>query len=166
MKGGDPVGNGRETEVMRALQEVKDPEIPAVSILELGMVNQATVTGHHVRVEVTPTFVGCPALDWIHGQIVEHLKKIPGIEEVEVVFVIDPPWTSDRITLEGRRKLESFGIAPPPKTEDPDPLNTVPRCPYCGADQGEVKNLFGPTACRSIYYCKHCRQPFEGMKAV
>ncbi|MFD1396376.1 1,2-phenylacetyl-CoA epoxidase subunit PaaD [Kroppenstedtia eburnea] len=148
-----------------ALQEVKDPEIPDLSIVELGMVNRVTEEAGEVRVELTPTFVGCPALDWIAGQVEERLSQVKGVSRVRVSFVMDPPWTSERITPEGREKLKSFGIAPP-RTREEDPLDIVPECPFCGTEGGEVLNLFGPTACRSIFYCRNCRQPFEGMKPI
>ncbi|PTX63328.1 ring-1,2-phenylacetyl-CoA epoxidase subunit PaaD [Melghirimyces profundicolus] len=151
--------------LMEVLQAVKDPEIPDLSILELGMVNRVTEDGGEVKVELMPTFVGCPALDLISRDVRENLFRQEGVKEVEVKFVMDPPWTSDRITPEGREKLKGFGIAPP-RDRGADPMDIVPECPYCGAGEGEVHNLFGPTACRSIFYCKNCRQPFEGMKPV
>ncbi|WP_142506676.1 1,2-phenylacetyl-CoA epoxidase subunit PaaD [Melghirimyces algeriensis] len=144
---------------MEALQTVMDPEIPDVSIVELGMVNRVTMNEGHVRVELTPTFVGCPALDMIAQNVKDRLIQEERVNRVEVAFVMSPPWTSDRITPEGREKLKNFGIAPP--SED-----RVSDCPYCGAKEGEVVNLFGPTACRSVFYCRNCRQPFEGMKTV
>ncbi|MDR6226760.1 1,2-phenylacetyl-CoA epoxidase subunit PaaD [Desmospora profundinema] len=145
-----------------ALENVKDPEIPSVSIVELGMVNAVEEEGGgRVRVSLTPTFVGCPALDLIADSVRGQLTDLEGVEGVEVAYVMDPPWTSDRITPQGRRKLQEFGIAPPPSC-----LEVAPDCPFCGAGGGEVHNLFGPTACRAIFYCKRCHQPFEGMKPV
>jgi ring-1,2-phenylacetyl-CoA epoxidase subunit PaaD len=144
-----------------ALDEVKDPEIPSISIVELGMVNQVRLEDGYVRVEMTPTFVGCPAIGMIQQEVKEQLAALDGIREVEVVVTMDPPWTTDRITPEGRKKLREFGIAPPVNGDA-----VVPDCPYCGAGDGEVHNWFGPTACRAIFYCQRCRQPFEGMKPV
>ncbi|GGA55522.1 phenylacetate-CoA oxygenase subunit PaaJ [Kroppenstedtia guangzhouensis] len=148
-----------------ALQEVKDPEIPDLSIVELGMVNRVTEEAGEVQVEITPTFVGCPALDLIAGDVREKLTQVKGVSRVRVSFVMDPPWTSERITPEGREKLKNFGIAPP-RSRGEDPMDFVPECPFCGAEGGEVLNLFGPTACRSIFYCRNCHQPFEGMKPI
>lgn len=151
-----------EQTIWNALQEVKDPEIPSVSVVEMGMVHRVTVTdGGEVDVEMVPTFVGCPALEIIRENVRERLLRESGVREVAVRFVFDPLWTSDRITPEGRRKLREFGIAPPGGA----PLE-VPPCPFCGSRGGEVENLFGPTACRAIYYCRKCKQPFEGMKNV
>lgn len=152
-------------ELMEALQEVKDPEIPDLSIVELGMVNQVTAEAGEVWVELTPTFVGCPALDWIADHVKEKLSPVKGVAQVKVSFVMDPPWTSERITPEGREKLRGFGIAPP-RARGEDPMDLAPECPFCGAEGGEVLNLFGPTACRSIFYCRNCHQPFEGMKPI
>lgn len=150
-----------EADCWKRLQEVKDPEIPSVSIVELGMVYQIEVAQGRVQVKIIPTFVGCPALELIREQVTRKLSYQPGVSAVEVTFIFDPPWTSERITPMGRQKLNAFGIAPPGQT-----IAELPPCPYCGRETGEVENLFGPTACRAIYYCKRCRQPFEGMKKV
>jgi ring-1,2-phenylacetyl-CoA epoxidase subunit PaaD len=152
-----------EQELWSALDEVKDPEIPSISLVELGIVNRVRMDDGCVRVEMTPTFVGCPAIGMIRQAVQERLAALDGIREVEVVVTMDQPWSTDRITPEGREKLREFGIAPP---VDGSSASLVPDCPYCGAGNGEVHNLFGPTACRAIFYCKRCRQPFEGMKPV
>jgi ring-1,2-phenylacetyl-CoA epoxidase subunit PaaD len=157
-----------EAAIWAALAEVKDPEIPPVSVVDMGMVNRVAVTGGQVRIEMTPTFVGCPALEIIRRDVTQRLVQVEGVEGVEVAFVFDPPWTSDRITDEGRQRLKSFGIAPPNREAGGNLINLdeVPPCPYCGSRDTHMENLFGPTACRSIYYCDSCRQPFEGMKTV
>lgn len=157
--------SGTRDALWRALQEVKDPEIPTVSLVDLGMIHRLLVAGDRVTVEILPTFVGCPALEIIRRDVRERLLRVDGVADVSVKFVYHPPWTTERITEEGRKQLASFGIAPP---RDPGnhPLDIVPPCPYCGAEGGEIHNLFGPTACRSIFYCRRCRQPFEGMKPV
>ena len=103
-----------EAAIWAALADVRDPEIPPVSIVDMGMVHRVTADGPRVRVEIMPTFVGCPALDIIRRDVVNRLRAVPGVGEVEVAFVFDPPWSSDRITAEGRERLRSFGIAPPP----------------------------------------------------
>ncbi|WP_445164671.1 1,2-phenylacetyl-CoA epoxidase subunit PaaD [Paenactinomyces guangxiensis] len=158
------MGSLSAEQVWELLQEVKDPEIPSVSVVEMGMVYRVRIGQKWVEVELMPTFVGCPALDIIREKVSEQMLQQEGIEQVEVRFIFDPPWTSKRITPEGSRKLREFGIASPVGRDD-DPLQ-LPACPYCGSAEGEVENLFGPTACRAIYYCKSCRQPFEGMKKV
>ncbi|SFI84934.1 1,2-phenylacetyl-CoA epoxidase subunit PaaD [Thermoflavimicrobium dichotomicum] len=148
-----------------ALLDVKDPEIPTVSIVEMGMVYQIKQTGQCLEVEVMPTFMGCPALEIIRKQVEERLLEEEGVKEVHVRFITDPSWTSDRITPTGREKLKAFGIAPPPLSHD-ERIFPIPACPYCQAEDGVIENLFGPTACRAIYYCKRCQQPFEGMKRI
>lgn len=149
--------------VRDALKEVKDPEIPTLSLEELGMVFSISVTGQHAHVQLIPTFVGCPAVELIRRLVAGKVKEVDGIDSTEVTFVMDVPWTSDRITEEGRAKLQEFGIAPPPREFTP---RSAPSCPYCGASETDVVSLFGPTACRSIFYCKSCQQPFEGLKYV
>lgn len=150
-----------EEKIWEHLQEVKDPEIPTISVVEMGMVHRVDIQEDKVLVEMTPTFVGCPALDIIRENVSKQLLTLEGIKDVDVKFVFDPPWTSDRITPEGREKLKEFGIAPPVQKDF-----QTPSCPYCGEEEGEVENLFGPVACRAIYYCKNCRQPFEAFKKV
>lgn len=145
----------------KALDDVKDPEIPTVSVIEMGMINNVSLEENHIYVEMTPTFIGCPALEFIRNSVVNRLLEEEGVDCVTVRWVYHPPWTSSRITEEGERKLKEFGIASPAKTG-----MLIPSCPFCGSDEGAVDNLFGPTACRAIFYCRSCRQPFEGMKAI
>ena len=163
-----------EGAIWAALADVRDPEIPPVSIVDMGMVHRVVLQegdAHkvRVRVEVMPTFVGCPALGTIRRDVIARLRALEGVDEVDVEYVLDPPWSSDRITPAGRDRLRSFGIAPPPCGLDVQPLIPLaeaPACPYCGSLDTHLENLFGPTACRAIYYCGGCRQPFEGMKPV
>jgi ring-1,2-phenylacetyl-CoA epoxidase subunit PaaD len=177
--------------IWAALADVKDPEIPPVSVVDMGMVGQVIIDGGTVCVEMTPTFVGCPALEIIRHNVIDRLRLVEGVGSVEVRFVFDPPWTSERITPEGRERLRSFGIAPPvgegagrgcgvglgaaagPAAgagHSPGlgllSLDAVPPCPFCGSGDTHMENLFGPTACRAIYYCDSCKQPFEAMKTV
>ncbi|MCF8568086.1 phenylacetate-CoA oxygenase subunit PaaJ [Alicyclobacillus tolerans] len=149
--------------VRAALQDVKDPEIPTLSLEELGMVYDLTVQDHHAKVQLIPTFVGCPAVEMIRRLVENNVGQVKGIESVQVEFVMDVPWSSDRITEEGRRKLAEFGISPPPHEFLP---GQAPVCSYCGSSDTDVVSIFGPTACRAVYYCKQCSQPFEGMKYV
>lgn len=157
-----------EAAVRAALGDVKDPEIPPVSVIDMGMVSRVAVEGGQVTIDMTPTFVGCPALDIIRRDVSARVAQVEGVEGVEVRFVFDPPWTSERITEQGRERLKTFGIAPPVRENSQKLINLdeVPNCPYCGSRETHMENLFGPTACRSIYYCDNCRQPFEAMKTV
>jgi ring-1,2-phenylacetyl-CoA epoxidase subunit PaaD len=162
-----------ERQVWDALAEVEDPEIPAVSVVELGIIRSVEADADRIRVEVLPTFVGCPALELIRASIAERLAGMAPEVEVEATFA--EPWTTDRITAEGRRKLRESGFAPPgPSAADPadQPLfptittRPVARCPFCGSRDTVLENPFGPTLCRAIHWCNHCRQPFEQFKSV
>ncbi|WP_394236052.1 1,2-phenylacetyl-CoA epoxidase subunit PaaD [Niallia oryzisoli] len=152
-------------DVLHVLANVKDPEIDTVSIIDLGMVEGITIDNQTVKVEILPTFVGCPALEMIRGNIVKAVNALEGVEETTVTFVNSPPWTSDRITEKGVQGLKEFGIAPPPKHMKEDGSWHVD-CPFCGSTYVTLDNIFGPTACRSILYCKSCKNPFEAMKLI
>lgn len=152
-----------ESEVWRKLDQVNDPEIPSVSVVEMGMIHRVNVEGGKVAIEFTPTFVGCPALSIIERNIVDQIATVPGVEEVEVRFVFEPAWTSDRISESGREKMRKFGILPPPR--QPEEAWDI-ECPYCGSKNTTLDNLFGPAACRSIAYCKECKNPFEALKPI
>jgi ring-1,2-phenylacetyl-CoA epoxidase subunit PaaD len=154
-------------QIWQALDEVKDPEIPVVSVVEMGIVRNVVVAGEKVTVAMTPTFSGCPALQVMKEAIESRIRQM-GANEVEVRVVLSPRWTSDWITDEARAKLKAFGLAPPPRhggQVDLFFLETAP-CPYCGSHDTTVKNTFGPTLCRAIDYCNACRQPFERFKPV
>ncbi|MFJ7936483.1 1,2-phenylacetyl-CoA epoxidase subunit PaaD [Sporosarcina sp. NPDC096371] len=151
--------------ILDVLMHVKDPEIDSVSIVDLGMVGEVATTGNDVRITLLPTFLGCPALEFIKTNTIHAVKKMPGVEAVEVEFVFHPPWTSDRITEQGHVNLRQFGIAPPPSYVEEDGSWHVD-CAYCGSDYVSLENIFGPTACRSILYCKSCKNVFEAMKPV
>jgi ring-1,2-phenylacetyl-CoA epoxidase subunit PaaD len=154
--------------VLTALDEIADPEIPTVSIVELGMIQSIDVQPERLRVELLPTFVGCPALEVIRDAIADRLDRFG--RRVEVVTSFATPWTSDRISPEGREKLRRSGFAPPPRLgpgRQLPMLGEAPvRCPYCGSTRTTLENVFGPTQCRSIRHCAACRQPFEAFKPV
>ena len=140
--------------VLSALASVADPEIPAVSIVDLGMVEAIDVIDDRIRIEVLPTFVGCPALDAIRLAVEDRLAAFDRPVEVEIGFRV--PWTTERITQRGRERLRASGFAPPDEAT----------CPFCGSADVVLDNLFGPTQCRSVRYCRSCRQPFESFKTV
>jgi ring-1,2-phenylacetyl-CoA epoxidase subunit PaaD len=154
--------------VRGALADVPDPELPMVSVMDLGMVERVEVDGTGIRVELLPTFVGCPALDLIRRAVEDRLRLFD--RPVEVRFGYRVPWTSDRITAEGRRKLHEAGFAPPGSARSDEPillqLSAVVPCPHCGSRRTVLENLFGPTQCRAIYHCTACRQPFEHFKSI
>ncbi|KON88652.1 phenylacetate-CoA oxygenase [Sporosarcina globispora] len=151
--------------VLEALHNVKDPEIDTISIVDLGMLEQIVVEGNSVLVKLLPTFMGCPALDIIRKNVETELGKEGIFEKIDVQFIYHPPWTSDRVSETGRIKLKEFGIAPPPKLISETGEWHVD-CPFCESTYTTMENLFGPAACRSILYCKSCRNPFEAMKPV
>jgi ring-1,2-phenylacetyl-CoA epoxidase subunit PaaD len=161
-----------ETDVWEALAEVPDPEIPVVSVVDLGLVHTVELDGERLRVELLPTFVGCPALELIRESVAERLAGMAPVVEVEMTFAV--PWTSDRITDEGRRKLRESGFAPPGPAAGGDPrplfatigMRPAASCPWCGSVDTTLENLFGPTLCRTVFWCNRCRQPFEQFKAV
>lgn len=141
----------------RALGSVKDPEIPTVSIVDLGIVEAVRAEGDRAEVDLLPTFAGCPALGIIR-QEVERALLGAGAKDVQVRFLVAPPWTTDRVTPAGREALRSFGIAPP--------AEGAVSCPLCGSDRTRRESAFGPTLCRAVYYCEACRNPFERMKPM
>lgn len=154
-----------QQQILEELALVKDPEIQSVSILDLGMIDQVVVNGSEVTILALPTFMGCPALEIIKRDIENAARKIDGVKAVTVKFVFNPPWTTDRISEEGKIRLKEFGIAPPPANHKMGEPWEIP-CPYCDSIYTTMENVFGPTACRSILYCRSCKNPFEAMKPV
>ena len=155
--------------VWEALGEIPDPEIPVLSLVELGVVRDVDVSEERVHVEFMPTFLGCPALEVMRDRMEEAVRALGGEPDVEVVQ--DDSWSTDRITPEGRRKLREAGFAPPAPREAGGPTlvqlqSHAFRCPYCGSTETRLDNIFGPTPCRSIRYCTACRQPFEQFKTL
>lgn len=156
-----------QDEILAALHEVKDPEIPVVSIVEMGLVADVRVAPGAAEVKMTPTFAGCPAVEVMRAEAEQRLRAL-GLERVSVRITFDPPWNSNRITPEGRRKLKEFGLAPPrPHTGTPDLIQIqFATCPYCGSDDTRLESAFGPTLCRAINYCLSCQQSFEQFKPL
>ena len=158
-------------EVFELLTGIPDPELPVVDIVELGIVRDVSIDGDSVRVDVTPTYSGCPALRMIEDEIVEKLKA-HGFSDVKVRNVFSPAWTTDWLSDETKQKLKDYGIAPPgiAATSDGAELITIRRsretvaCPYCGSRNTEQKSEFGSTACKAIHFCNGCHQPFDHFK--
>src|SRR5437868_6616512 len=161
-----------ESEVRDALLEVMDPEIPHLSIIDLGIVHNVSVDDAHIEVAIMPTFVGCPALELIKDNVRERLEQLAPDSAITVRVTMEEPWTTDRISERGREILKSSGFAPPrPRKTMPARANLiqllpVAECPYCNSRNTVMDNAFGPTLCRAIYYCRNCRQPFEQFKQV
>ena len=155
--------------VFEILGEVKDPEVPVISVIELGIVRDVLVDGDTVRVTVTPTYSGCPAMREIEDDIRSALIA-RGVKTVTVETVLAPAWTTDWIGEAAREKLRAYGIAPPGKAESQG-LITLTRsrakvaCPFCGSSDTRLQSEFGSTACKAIHVCRSCQQPFDEFKA-
>lgn len=156
-----------EAQILEWLEEVKDPEIPVLSLVDLGVITNIDINEHRVAVTMTPTFVGCPAIDYMKQDVIEVLNSY-GIDNVDVKVNFDEPWNSNKITEKGRTALKEFGLAPPPKHNlivDIDILDNI-ECPNCGSNNSVMKTPFGPTACRSIHFCNNCKETFEQFKPL
>ena len=155
--------------VWAALDEIPDPEIPVISLVDLGVVRDVAVDGEHVRIEFTPTFLGCPALEVMRRAMEEKVAELGG--QADVTVIQDDSWSTDRISPAGREKLREAGFAPPtPRAAGATTLVQLQsngfRCPYCGSRDTALENIFGPTPCRSLRYCRDCKQPFEQFKTI
>jgi len=159
--------NYQKNDILRWLEAVKDPEIPVISLIDLGVITKVEVDQQgKVNVEMTPTFVGCPAMDYMKKEVEEVLKQ-NGVD-FEVTISFESHWSSNKITEKGRKALKAFGLAPPVKYQlipDLDILEGV-TCPYCDSDDTEMKSPFGPTLCRALHYCNNCQQAFEQFKPL
>lgn len=153
------------------LDEVKDPEVPVLSVVELGVVRNVAVAGERVTVKITPTYSGCPALKVMQDEIAACLTR-HGVSAMEVRTVFEEAWTTDWMSPEAKEKLRAYGIAPPVFTSRAgDGLISLQRarvvaCPFCGSPRTELKSEFGSTACKAIYACRDCRQPFDYFKEI
>lgn len=152
-----------EVNIWELLKEVKDPELPALDIIEMGIAREIKIESGKVTVVITPTYSGCPAMFMIENEIRNVLSK-NGIN-CEVKTTYTPAWTTDWLTEAAREKLRQYGIAPPGKDiEEIFNKNTI--CPFCGSDDTKLVSNFGSTACKSIHYCNSCVQPFEHFKCI
>ncbi|MBY8881326.1 1,2-phenylacetyl-CoA epoxidase subunit PaaD [Actinacidiphila acidipaludis] len=162
-----------EQELLRLAGAVPDPELPVVSLAELGVLRGIRVTGPgQVQVELTPTWTACPALETMAADVTAVLKDA-GMSEVTVHTVLSPAWTTDAISEEGRRKLAEAGVAPPrPQTlggtgiSGPVALDLAIHCPHCGSTETRLLSRFSSTACKSLRSCKSCGEPFDHFKEV
>lgn len=152
-----------------ALDSVKDPEVPVLSIVELGIVRDVQVSDRTVQVTLTPTYSGCPAMHAIEQEIRAALTTA-GFASIAIATIFSPPWTTDWISDAAKEKLRLYGIAPPLPREH-EPLIPMPRtraalaCPFCGSRQTETRSEFGSTACKALMFCNGCAQPFEYFKS-
>lgn len=156
------------SEIKKHLLEVKDPEIPTLSIVDLGIITKIESNEGSIFVQLTPTFAGCPALDIIENSVKEKLQEAYPNYEIKVETSFETQWTTERLTPEGKLALLEHGLAPPADGEtriELDVLSDV-ACPQCGSRNTELRSPFGATLCRTIHYCKNCLESFEAFKPV
>ena len=155
-----------EKEIREILETVTDPEIPVLTVEDLGVIRQINISENEVEVVITPTYSGCPAMKTIEVNILAALQEA-GIEGAKVRTVLSPAWTTDWISEEGRRKLKEYGIAPPVGSPDKGALFAEERsveCPHCGSEDTRMVSQFGSTPCKSLYQCNACKEPFDYFK--
>lgn len=147
--------------------DLPDPELPVVTIADLGILRDVTEDDQgRVHVQITPTYSGCPAMETISADLVEALLSA-GYQHVDVEFVLSPPWTTDWMSAEAKAKLAAYGVAPPgPRTDGPVAVPLSVRCPQCGSLDTRESSRFGSTACKSLWVCRACREPFDHFKAI
>lgn len=162
------VADSRRDEILRWLEEVKDPEVPVLSVRELGVLRDVEVTDEAVVVVMTPTYSGCPAMHAMEAEVLSTLER-HGVPNARVRTVYSPAWTTDWLSTEAKAKLAAYGIAPPgPVDDDLVPLRrrATVECPYCHSPNTTMRSEFGSTACKAILFCNSCHQPFELFKAI
>ena len=150
------------------LKEVSDPEIPVLSLLDMGIITNIEVSSNgKVRVDMTPTFAGCPAIEYMKSDVIRVLEE-NGVENPEVKVSFETQWNSNMISEKGRKALKNFGLTPPPKHNLQVELDIIKqaKCPYCDSDDTDMKSPFGPTLCRSLHYCNNCKEAFQQFKPV
>jgi ring-1,2-phenylacetyl-CoA epoxidase subunit PaaD len=156
-------------EIFSLIKEIPDPEIPVITISELGVIRDVSVNGDSVEVKITPTYSGCPALQRMENDIREILAQ-SGVQNLKITTVYSPPWTTDWLTEEAKEKLRKYGIAPPEKTtEDKSWLtgkSKIVKCPRCGSANTKLISQFGSTACKALYQCQDCLEPFDYFKCI
>lgn len=152
-------------EIFYYLKNVCDPEVPVLSVLDLGIVRDVIISNDKVTVHITPTYSGCPAMNTIAANVRFELLA-QGIKNVEVKEVLSPPWTTDWMSADGKRKLKEFGIAPPQYKIKENPLDedAIVPCPQCESKNTELISQFGSTSCKALYKCKDCLEPFDYFK--
>ena len=154
-------------DILNVLQQVMDPEIPVISVVELGIVGDIAIEGNVVKVKIIPTFTACPAIQLMRDQIKEKILSL-GFSDVEVELDFSIPWNSDRITEKGKNQLTEFGLGTPLPHHGEFNLDDIQhsKCPHCGSMDTTMNSLFGSTLCRSMHFCFDCKQAFERFKPL
>lgn len=158
----------KQQRIYSYLSEISDPEIPVINIVEMGVVRDVLFHDLNVQILLTPTYSGCPAMDMIDRLILEKLNS-KGFNSVEITLVYKPAWTTDWMTDETKEKLRKYGIAPPVgKTASKKSLlnHEVVSCPQCNSSNTKMKSMFGSTACKALYVCNNCLEPFDYFKCI
>ena len=154
---------GIEKKIWDILETVCDPEIPVLSILDMGIVRQIKINPDEVEVIITPTYSGCPAMDAISMDI--RLKLLEhGYKKINITSILSPAWTTDWMSEEGKRKLKEYGIAPPQRSGGLNSPDRLPTCPQCNSTNTRLLSQFGSTACKALYQCNDCKEPFDYFK--
>jgi ring-1,2-phenylacetyl-CoA epoxidase subunit PaaD len=157
-----------ENEIWDYMEEVYDPEVPVLTIVDLGIVRNIAYQGECCKITITPTYSGCPAMKRIEEDVIQKLDE-KGIGNVEVDLVLSPAWTTDWLSDSGRKKLKKYGIAPPENEVDKSVLFSEPTivpCPKCDSKDTKLVSQFGSTACKAHYQCNHCLEPFDYFKCL
>lgn len=158
-----------QKQVWETLKKVSDPEIPVLTVVDLGVVRAVETKGGSLKVKITPTYSGCPAMNEIEENIREELREA-GYDQVEVETILSPPWTTDWMTEEGKQKLQEYGIAPPEgSSADKSVLFGEAKkvmCPHCKSRNTTMVSQFGSTACKALYKCEDCKEPFDYFKCL
>ena len=157
-----------EERIWELMEEVFDPEVPVLTVVDLGVVRGVQKVNDSWKITITPTYSGCPAMKRIEDDILEKLEE-NGIDKVTVELVLSPAWTTDWLTENGKRKLKEYGIAPPVDEVDKSVLFAEPPvvpCPKCGSNYTKMISQFGSTACKAHYQCQECLEPFDYFKCL
>jgi ring-1,2-phenylacetyl-CoA epoxidase subunit PaaD len=157
-----------ETDIWKLLEGISDPEVPVLSVIDLGIVRSVKIQEDQIHITITPTYSGCPAMGVIEQDIKEKLSK-EGFTKFKIDTVLTPAWTTDWISEEGRKKLKLYGIAPPENEPDKSVLFADPvkvQCPKCGSRDTRMVSQFGSTACKAHYQCNSCLEPFDYFKCL
>jgi ring-1,2-phenylacetyl-CoA epoxidase subunit PaaD len=154
--------NFTNEDILSMLENVQDPEIPVLNIVEMGIVREIIIDNENIQVKITPTYMGCPAMNMIENELLDVLYA-NGICKVNVKTVYSPAWTTDWLSSKTKSKLKTYGIAPP--TAITDKLDKI-ECPFCNSNSTKLTSQFGSTACKSLHFCNHCNQPFEHFKCI
>ncbi len=163
------VDHNLEKAIWEALEAVKDPEIPVISIVDMGLLNDVSISDQgEVTIAMTPTFTGCPAIDYMKADIIEKVGQLEEVKSVTVNIDFSNSWNTNRITKRGREQLKAFGLAPPPLHQGEIHMEMLENvaCPYCDGQNTSLNTPFGPTLCRSIHYCHDCKEAFQQFKPV